>query len=175
MVDPVDSKRDKKRDPLADAKVTAADAESLVRGRPVVLSRDDFALDDKDDDDDDYDDDYDDGDDDDYDDDVPGKSSSRTTRRLKDIEHRVSKAFRRLARAVDHGTSEYIDARDKSADNRSDGALVDFYENVAKGASKTISEASPVLTDVAEAFNTEESRRQFRRFLKNLPRLPIIG
>jgi len=94
---------------------------------------------------------------------------------VQDIERRVAKAVHRVARAAEHGTSEYIDARDRSEDRRKDGAIVDLYENVARGVSKAVSEASPALVDVAKAYNTRKSRRQLRGLLKGLPRLPIIG
>jgi hypothetical protein len=167
MVDPVDSKRDKKRDIPSEPKPLAAGADTLVHVRPLVLTKSDLRIKDR----------Y--VDDDDYDEEKKksrrGKSSSRTARRLKDIERRVSKAVRRVARAAEHGTEEYIDARDRSAGKRRDGAIVDIYENVARGVSKGLAEASPVLVDIAEAYNTRESRKQARKFLRNLPRLPIIG
>jgi hypothetical protein len=103
------------------------------------------------------------------------RGSSANTRRLEDIERRVSKAGRRVARSLYHGVDEYVDARDKSARRRRDGALVDMYENVSRGVSKAVSEASPALVDVAKAFNTRKSRRSIRRTLKRLPRIPVIG
>ena len=102
------------------------------------------------------------------------RGSSRGARRAEDIERRVSKSVRRVARAVDHGVARYIDARDRSASKRRDGALVDFYENVAKGVSEAVAESSPALVDIAKAFNTRRSRRQIRRAFKNLPRIPFV-
>jgi hypothetical protein len=103
------------------------------------------------------------------------RGSSRTARRLEDIERRLSRATRRVARATEHGVSEYIDRRDRSASARRDGALVDFYENVARGVSVGLAEASPVTVDVAKAFNTRNLRRQIRRTLASLPRIPVFG
>jgi hypothetical protein len=94
---------------------------------------------------------------------------------LQDIERGVSKAVRRVARAGEHGVSEYIDRRDESERKRKDGPVVDLYENVARGVSVAISEAGPAVVDVAKPFNTKKSRRQMRSVLKGLPRLPIIG
>jgi hypothetical protein len=107
-------------------------------------------------------------------DDKRKRGSSRAARRLEDIEKRVSKAVDRVARAVDQGTSTYRKARDESEQKRRDGALTDFYDNVARGVSKTMSKASPALADVAKAFNTKGRRKQLRRVLKRLPRLPAI-
>ncbi len=67
------------------------------------------------------------------------RGSSRSARRLEDIEDRASKSLHRVAKAVENGVSTYIDKRDSSARKRRDGALVDFYENAAGGISKTIS------------------------------------
>lgn len=91
------------------------------------------------------------------------KTSSRGTRRMTDIERRVTKALRRLTRAADHGVDSYVDHRDKSAESRRDGVVVDFIENVSYGVSQAISEASPVLHDAAEALNTRRFRKQVRR------------
>jgi hypothetical protein len=69
----------------------------------------------------------------------------------------------------------YIEHRDDSKERRRDGAIVDFVENVSYGVSKTISEASPVLHDAAEALNTRKFRRQIRRIARGFARLPLIG
>jgi hypothetical protein len=53
--------------------------------------------------------------------------------------------------------------------------LVDFYENIARGLSVGLSEANPVIVDVAQAVNTRTMRRQIRRTLAGLPRIPLFG
>jgi len=102
------------------------------------------------------------------------RGSSRSARRAEDIERRVSKAIRRVTGAVDRGVETYIDARDKSARKRRDGALVDFYENVTRGVSKAVAKSSPAAVDVAKAFNTKRSRRRMRASFKAL-RIPFVG
>lgn len=97
------------------------------------------------------------------------KHSSRTTRRLSEIERQFSKAARRISKGCKNGWDEYLDQRDRSECRRRDGALVDYYENMAKGASRAISEASPALTDIARAFNSKRMRKQIRRALRPLP------
>jgi hypothetical protein len=158
--EPTDTKRDKKQDAQGQP-LLARGSDTPLHVQPLVLTRAKLRLDDNDDKDDDGR--------------RRGKTSSKRTRRLQRVERGVAKAFHRVARAADHGTSEYLDARDRSADRRKDGALVDIYENVARGVSKAVSEASPALIDVAKAYNTKKGRRQMRGFLKGLPRLPIIG
>jgi hypothetical protein len=103
------------------------------------------------------------------------RTSSRGTRRLTDIDRRVSKALRRITRAADHGIDTYIDHRDKSEEKRRDGVVVDFAENVSYGMSQAISEASPVLHDVTEAFNTRRVRKQIRRIARGFRAIPLFG
>lgn len=103
------------------------------------------------------------------------RTSSRGSRRLADIDKRVSKAVRRVTRAVDHGIDSYIDHRNRSAERRQDGVITDFGENVAYGVSQAISEGSPVIHDVAEAFNTRRMRQQVRRLARSFASIPFIG
>jgi hypothetical protein len=103
------------------------------------------------------------------------RGSSKTARRAEDIEFRVSKAIHRLANAAEKGVSKYQVARDKSARRRRDGALVDIYENAAKGLSRAISKATPATVDVAKALNSKRGRKQMRSVVKSLPRIPIVG
>ena len=97
------------------------------------------------------------------------RGSSKTSRRLEDIENRMSKSLRRVSKAVDRGVKTYRDKRDRSERRRRDGALVDSYENAAVGVSEAISNSSPVLTDIAKAINTRRRRKEIRRFVRNLP------
>jgi len=97
--------------------------------------------------------------------------SSRSARRLEDIESRVSKSVRRVSKAVDNGVSTYLEKRDKSARKRRDGALVDFCENAAVGVSKTLAESAPVLTDFAKALNSRRVRKTIRKVVRSIPLL----
>jgi hypothetical protein len=97
------------------------------------------------------------------------KGSSRTARRLEDIERDVSRALRRVSRAVKHGMDTYVEERDESARRRRDGALVDFYNNVAEGVSRAVAEAAPAIPDISYAFNTGRLRKQLRRTLRSIP------
>ena len=97
------------------------------------------------------------------------RGSSKTSRRLEDIENRMSKSLRRVSKAVDRGVKTYREKRDRSERRRRDGALVDSYENAAVGVSEAISNSSPVLTDIAKAINTRRRRKEIRRFVRGLP------
>lgn len=100
------------------------------------------------------------------------RGSSAAARRLEDVEKRVSRSAHRVTKAVNKGVTTYIDKRKKSARKRRDGALVDIYQNVAKGLSKGLSRSAPVLTDVAKAANTRRLRKRIRRGLRGIP---VIG
>jgi hypothetical protein len=103
------------------------------------------------------------------------KSSSKGARRLMDIEKRVSKSFRRVAQALDRGAETYVEHRDKSKAKRQDGPLVDFGENVAAGVVKTINEASPIISDVAETLNSRVVRTQIRRAARTFGAVPFVS
>lgn len=97
------------------------------------------------------------------------RRSSRTSRRLDEVEERLTKSVHRVAKAVDNGVDTYIEARDKSKRERKDGVIVDFYENVSKGVARTVAESAPVLTDFAEAVNSRQVRRGIRAVLRSVP------
>ena len=103
------------------------------------------------------------------------KPSSRGTSRLMEIDRRVSKAVRRVTRALDSGVDTYIEHRDKSKEKRKDGPIVDFVENVSYGLSRAVSEASPIIHDVAEAVNTRRLRSQIRRVARTFGSIPFVG
>lgn len=95
--------------------------------------------------------------------------SSKNSRCLGRIEDNATKSLNRVADAINHGADAYTKKRNKSEDEKKDGALVDFFVNAATGASTTISESAPVLIDVAEAFTTNRRRKQIRRFVRSFP------
>ena len=100
------------------------------------------------------------------------RGSSRASRRLEDVESRASKSVHRVTKAVNRGVKTYLDKRDKSERKRRDGALVDFYENASVGAAEAIANSSPVLTDIAKAWNTRKLRKRIRKVLRGIP---VIG
>jgi hypothetical protein len=97
------------------------------------------------------------------------RGSSRSSRRLEDVENRASKALHRVTKAVNRGVKTYRDKRDRSERKRRDGAIVDWYENASVGIAEAVANSSPVLTDFAKALNTRRRRKQLRRFLRSLP------
>ncbi len=97
------------------------------------------------------------------------KGSSRSSRRLVDIENRATKSLRRVTKAVNRGVQTYRSKRKKSQRNRRDGALVDSYENAAVGIAEAVANSSPVLTDFAKAINTRKRRKSIRRLVRSFP------
>ena len=83
--------------------------------------------------------------------------------------------MRRVTRALDRGVDTYIEHRDKSKETRKDGVIVDFVENVSHGVSRTLSEASPFVHDVAEAINTRRLRSQIRSAARTFGGIPFVG
>jgi hypothetical protein len=102
------------------------------------------------------------------------KTSSTGSSRLNQIERRVAKGVRRVTRAMDHGVDTYIEHRDKSKEARKDGVIVDLLENVSYGVSRAISDASPLLHDVAETINTRRYRTEIRRLARTFGNLPFV-
>jgi hypothetical protein len=102
-------------------------------------------------------------------------TSSKGSRRLEQIDRRAVKAVRRVTRALDSGIDTYVEHRDKSKASRKDGVIVDFVENVSYGVSRAISEASPLVHDVAEAMNTRAFRSQVRRVARTFSIIPFIN
>src|ERR1700681_3871390 len=97
------------------------------------------------------------------------RGSSRSARRLEDVEKRISKATRRVRKGGDKGVFTYREKRDKSARKRRDGALVDFHENVTRGVVKAVSKSSPALNTLAKALNRKGIRKQIRRAARSIP------
>jgi hypothetical protein len=97
------------------------------------------------------------------------RGSSRSSRRLADIENRATKSLRRVTRAVNRGVDTYRTKRKKSDKKYRDGALVDSYENAAVGIAEAVADSTPVLSDFAKAVNTRFRRKQMRRLVRSIP------
>ena len=97
------------------------------------------------------------------------RGSSKSSRRLIDIENRASKSLRRVSKAVDKGVKTYREQRDKSERKRRDGTIVDSYQNASVGIAEAVANSTPVLTDFAKALNTRRRRKEIRRLVRALP------
>jgi hypothetical protein len=98
------------------------------------------------------------------------KKYSSDLKSVQKWEKGISQAVSRVAKAVDSGISTYQTERDKSAQKKKDGAILDYPQNLTKALGKTIRKASLAPYDVAETLNT----KPFRKRLSILTRLAIF-
>jgi len=96
---------------------------------------------------------------------------SRGTQDFQIIERRLVKSARRLTVAIQKGIDTYLTERDRSADRKRDGALVDLIPNVGEGISIALRKASPVVSDLSRAFYTRRTRRVVKRKVNATGRL----
>jgi hypothetical protein len=97
------------------------------------------------------------------------RRKKRYSRGLRDIQttnRGLTRAGRRLVRAVDDGMTRYLKESNKSARKRRDGAWRDFGLNVADAIGAGLREASGIPPDLARTFNTRGWRKSMRRSLK---------
>ncbi|WP_148293533.1 hypothetical protein [Azospirillum sp. B4] len=90
---------------------------------------------------------------------------------LKDgqrFERRVTKASRKVAKAVALGFDVYLERRDRSAGKKRDGALRDVAKNVSKATGEALKEISEVPYDLALAFDTKGTRKLTKQVIRSL-------
>ncbi len=99
------------------------------------------------------------------------KKRRRSSRGLKGVEklnRGMSKASRRLSRAVAKGLDKYVSSSDKSAEKRRDGALIDMRRNMARAMGTTLSRSGKAFDDVAKSFSRKDNKRQVRAMARIL-------
>ena len=72
----------------------------------------------------------------------------------------------RAAKAASKGLDTYEQERQRSAKEKTDGAIEDFFNNSAKATSAYLKEASDIPVDVVESLNTESYRKRMRKNLR---------
>lgn len=87
------------------------------------------------------------------------------------IEGNLVRVAKRAAKAVSKGLDTYDQERQKSAQEKTDGAIEDFFNNSAKATSAYLKEASDIPIDLVESMNTESYRKRMRRNLRRTSRL----
>jgi hypothetical protein len=95
---------------------------------------------------------------------------------LKDIqtmEGDILRVSQKAAKAFSKGIDTYQHEREKSAEEKTDGAIEDFVHNSAKAMSASLKEASDIPIDIAESINTESYRKRLRKSLKDTSK--VIG
>lgn len=67
------------------------------------------------------------------------------------LEKGMTKAARRLSKAISEGVDVWVEKRDKSAGKKKDGSLKDMSKNVGKALRKTLKQASKAPSDLVDA------------------------
>lgn len=100
------------------------------------------------------------------------RGNKRYSRGLRDIqryEDGLTKAARRLSRALADGLSTYRKNRNKSSYKKRDGAIKDALNNLSKGLSKTMRRASDAPLDFTKTIKTKKLTRRLRKTFRSLP------
>ena len=102
-----------------------------------------------------------------------GESTSKVkySKGLEDIQTMESDILRvsqKAAKAFSKGIDTYQAEREKSAEEKTDGAIEDFVHNSAKAMSASLKEASDIPVDIAESLNKDTTyRKRLRRALRD--------
>jgi len=87
------------------------------------------------------------------------------------LEGDVMRVVQRAVKAVSKGVDAYEHERQKSAKEKTDGAIEDFFHNSAKAASASLKEASEIPVDLVESMNKENYRKRLRKTLRRSSKL----
>lgn len=97
------------------------------------------------------------------------KSKARYSKGLEDVqtlESDILRVSQKAAKAFSKGIDTYQAEREKSAGEKTDGAIEDFVHNSAKAMSTSLKEASDLPVDIAESINKDSYRKRLRKALK---------
>jgi hypothetical protein len=104
----------------------------------------------------------------------PEEGQEQYTEGLEDVqilEGNVVRIAQRAAKAASKGLDTYEQERQRSAKEKTDGAIEDFFNNSAKAVSASMKEASDIPVDIVESINTKSYRKRLRRNLKRTSKL----
>ena len=87
------------------------------------------------------------------------------------LEGNMVRIAQRAAKAASKGIDTYEQERQRSAKEKTDGAIEDFFNNSAKAASVYLKEASEIPVDLVESVNTESYRKRLRKNLRRSSKL----
>ena len=99
---------------------------------------------------------------------------------FQESERSYSEALQTISGAINKGVDSYLDERDRSAAEKKDGALEDFFINSAKGVSVAAEAGSSAIYDIAKSidayFIPDRTRKDIKRSIRSLSRFrfPII-
>ena len=97
------------------------------------------------------------------------KGKPKYSKRLEDIqtmEADVLRVSQKAAKAFSKGIDTYQAEREKSAEEKTDGAIEDFMHNSAKAMSASLKEASDIPVDIADSISSDANRKRLRRTLR---------
>ena len=103
-----------------------------------------------------------------------GATKEKYSEGLEDIqrlEANVMRISQKGARAVSKGVDTYEHERQKSAEEKTDGAVEDFVHNSAKAASASMKEVSDLPIDIAESLNQGPYRKILRGNLRRASKI----
>lgn len=101
------------------------------------------------------------------------KGQEKYSEGLEDVqvmERNMIHIAQKAAKAASKGLDTYEHERQKSAKEKTDGAIEYFFNNSAKAISVSLKEASDIPVDVVESINTESYRKRLRKTLKRTSR-----
>ena len=97
----------------------------------------------------------------------PKEKYSKGLEDIQTMESDILRVTQKAAKAFSKGIDTYQAEREKSAEEKTDGAIEDFVNNSAKAMSASLKEASDIPVDIAESLSKETSiRKQLRKALK---------
>ncbi len=98
----------------------------------------------------------------------PKEKYSKGLEDIQTMESDILRVTQKAAKAFSKGIDTYQAEREKSAEEKTDGAIEDFIHNSAKAMSASMKEASDIPVDIAESLSRETSaRKQLRKALKD--------
>ena len=90
---------------------------------------------------------------------------------IQTLEGDVVRVGQRAVRALSKGIDTYEHERQKSAKEKTDGAIEDFFHNSAKATSAYLKEAAEIPVDLVESINKESYRKRLRKYLRRSSKL----
>lgn len=82
------------------------------------------------------------------------------------LEGNLVRVAQRAAKAASKGLDTYEQERKRSAKEKTDGAIEDFFNNSAKATSAYLKEASEIPVDMIESIDTKSYRKRLRKSLR---------
>src|SRR6185436_5147747 len=87
------------------------------------------------------------------------------------LEGNMMRVAKRAAKAASKGLDTYEDERQRSAREKTDGAIEDFFHNSAKATSASLKEVSEIPVDLVESLGGESYRKRLRENLRRSSKL----